>query len=59
MTTELSAEFSSAPSRSLAATDVLDARRDLDGRVVPEAVADLSHRLARHGLNVMRVGGPA
>lgn len=59
MTTELAAEFSSALSRSLVATVVLDARRDLDGRVVPEAVAYLLHRLARHRLNVMRAGGPA
>lgn len=51
VTNELAAEFSGVLSRPIVTTTVLDARNDLEGQIVPEALGEMLHRLAHHRLN--------
>lgn len=53
VTDELAAEFGGTLSRPIVTTTVLDAHRDLQGQVVPEALGEMLHRLAQHRLNRM------
>jgi hypothetical protein len=50
-TSELTAEFSGVVSRAIVTNTVLDARRDLEGQIVPEALGEMLHRLAHHRLD--------
>ncbi|MBB5800851.1 hypothetical protein F4560_000619 [Saccharothrix ecbatanensis] len=50
----LAVEFGGVVSRRVVTTTVLEARRDLEGRIVPEALAEMLHRLAHHRLDRMR-----
>jgi len=51
----LTAEFGGALSREAVAGTVLAARRDLEGQVVREALAEMLHHLARHRLDRLLV----
>jgi hypothetical protein len=53
VTSELAVEFSGLLSRPTVTNTVLDARRDLEGQIVPEALGEMLHRLAHHRLNCM------
>ncbi|WP_367138113.1 hypothetical protein [Saccharothrix sp. HUAS TT1] len=50
---KLSAEFAGRLSRGVVASTVLDARRDLQGQITPEAMAEMLHRLAHHRLGTL------
>lgn len=50
VTNGLAAEFSGVLSRPVVTRTVLDARQDLDGQIVPEALSEMLHRLAHHRL---------
>ncbi|WP_367129521.1 hypothetical protein [Saccharothrix sp. HUAS TT1] len=52
----LAAEFSGRVSRRIVQQTVADARLDLEGRVQPEALAEMLHRLAQHRLDAMITG---
>ncbi|WP_309117971.1 hypothetical protein [Saccharothrix sp.] len=47
----LAAEFGGRVPRRVVASTVVAARRDLEGQVAPEAVAEMLHRLAHHRLD--------
>ncbi len=49
----LSAEFGGRLSRKTVARTVLDARRDLEGQIMPEAIPEMLHRLAHHRLGAV------
>ncbi|OKI13964.1 hypothetical protein A6A25_16430 [Saccharothrix sp. CB00851] len=49
----LSAEFGGRLPRKVVARTVLDARRDLEGRIMPEAMAEMLHHLAHHRLGAV------
>lgn len=51
----LAAEFDGVLPREVVAGTVLAARRDLEGQVAREALAEMLHRLAHHRLDRMRV----
>ncbi|WP_329792150.1 hypothetical protein V1227_09580 [Lentzea sp. DG1S-22] len=46
----LAAEFSGVVPRAVVSRTVLDARQDLDGQIMPNALAEMLHHLARHRL---------
>lgn len=46
----LAAEFRGVVPRAVVSRTVLDARQDLDGQIVPDALAEMLHHLARHRL---------
>lgn len=48
VTNGLAAEFSGVLPRPVVSRTVLDARRDLEGQIVPEALGEMLHHLARH-----------
>ncbi|NGY66526.1 hypothetical protein G7043_47370 [Lentzea sp. NEAU-D13] len=50
VTNGLAAEFSGVLARPVVSKTVLDARRDLEGQIVPEALSEMLHQLARHRL---------
>ncbi|SMD24706.1 hypothetical protein [Lentzea albidocapillata] len=50
VTNGLAAEFSGVLARPVVSEAVLDARRDLEGQIVPEALSEMLHQLARHRL---------
>ena len=50
VTNGLAAEFSGVLPRPLVSRTVLDARQDLEGQIVPEALSEMLHHLARHRL---------
>ncbi|PSL57379.1 hypothetical protein B0I31_102357 [Saccharothrix carnea] len=52
----LNAEFHGVLSREVITGTVLTARRDLEGRVAFEALAEMLHHLARHRLDRIRDG---
>ena len=49
----LAEEFSGVLPRPVVSKTVLDARRDLEGQIVPEALGEMLHQLARHRLNTL------
>lgn len=51
--TALTVQFGGRVPRSTVARTVADARLDLEGRIEPEAPADMLHRLAQHRLDAM------
>lgn len=51
VTDALTEEFSGVLPKLVVSRTVLDARRDLEGQIVPEALGEMLHRLARHRLN--------
>lgn len=50
VTNGLAAEFSGVLARPVVSKTVLDARRDLEGQIMPEALSEMLHQLARHRL---------
>ncbi|MFJ8962637.1 hypothetical protein ACIRG5_24925 [Lentzea sp. NPDC102401] len=46
----LAAEFSGVLPRAVVSRTVIDAHQDLDGQIVPDALAEMLHHLARHRL---------
>lgn len=46
----LANEFSGVLPRTVVSRTVLDAHQDLDGQIVPAALAEMLHHLARHRL---------
>jgi hypothetical protein len=46
----LAAEFNGVLPRAIVSRTVLRAHQDLDGQIVPGALAEMLHRLARHRL---------
>jgi hypothetical protein len=59
VTNGLAAEFSGVLSRPAVTATVLDARRDLEGQIVPEALSEMLHQLARHRLQTLCRNGTA
>ena len=57
VTNGLAAEFSGVIARPVVSKTVLDARQDLEGQIVPEALSEMLHQLARHRLS--NLGGAA
>ncbi|MDQ2586755.1 hypothetical protein [Saccharothrix yanglingensis] len=51
----LTAEFHDVLPREVVTDTVLAARRDLEGQVAGEALAEMLHRLAHHRLTRLRV----
>ncbi|MEU4765122.1 hypothetical protein AB0H12_17875 [Actinosynnema sp. NPDC023794] len=49
----LAAHFGGRVPRDVVARTVTDARLDLEGRIQPEALAEMLHRLAAHRLDAM------
>ena len=49
----LAAHFGGRLPRTVVARTVADARLDLEGRIQPEALAEMLHRLARYRLDAM------
>lgn len=56
VTNGLAAEFSDVLPRSIVSSTVLAARRDLEGQIVPEALGEMLHQLARHRLSNLCAG---
>ncbi|MEU3648822.1 hypothetical protein AB0E59_35995 [Lentzea sp. NPDC034063] len=54
VTNGLAAEFSETISKPIVSRTVLEARRDLEGQIVPEALGEMLHHLARHRLTTLR-----
>ncbi|XVV01262.1 hypothetical protein ACQPW3_28115 [Actinosynnema sp. CA-248983] len=54
--TRLAAEFGGRVPRRVVLTTVTGARRDLEGQIVPEAFAEMLHRLAHHRLGALPTG---
>ncbi|NUT48121.1 MAG: hypothetical protein HOV94_12550 [Saccharothrix sp.] len=54
--TRLAAEFGGRVPRRVVLTTVTDARRDLEGQIVPEAFGEMLHRLAHHRLGTLPTG---
>lgn len=52
----LNADFHGVLTREVITATVLAARRDLEGRVASEALAEMLHHLARHRLDRIRDG---
>ena len=50
----LAAEFSGVLPNAVVSRTVLDAHQDLDGQIVPDALAEMLHHLARHRLVNLR-----
>lgn len=46
----LAIEFSGVLPRAVVSRTVLDAHQDLDGQIVPDALAEMLHHLVRHRL---------
>uniref|UniRef100_UPI0031D1E1E1 hypothetical protein n=1 Tax=Saccharothrix mutabilis TaxID=33921 RepID=UPI0031D1E1E1 len=54
--TRLAAEFGGRVPRKVVLSTVADARRDLEGQIVPEAIGEMLHRLAHHRLGTLPSG---
>ncbi|MER5264012.1 hypothetical protein ABTZ99_18260 [Actinosynnema sp. NPDC002837] len=52
-TVTLAAHFGGRVSREVVARTVTDARLDLEGRIQPEALAEMLHRLAQYRIDAM------
>lgn len=50
----LATEFNGVLPRAVVSRTVLDAHQDLDGQIVPDALAEMLHQLARHRLISLR-----
>lgn len=53
-TNRLAADFSGVIARPVVAATVMEARLDLEGQIVPEALSEMLHQLARHRLRSLR-----
>ncbi|WP_309112658.1 hypothetical protein [Saccharothrix sp.] len=51
--TRLAAEFGGRVSHKVVLSTVTDARRDLEGQIVPEAIGEMLHRLAHYRLDTL------
>ncbi|WP_434446760.1 hypothetical protein [Lentzea sp. E54] len=54
-TSELSAEYDGVLSSRIVADTVLGARRDLEGQIVPDAIGEMLHQLARYRLERLKI----
>ncbi|SEQ86566.1 hypothetical protein SAMN05216188_1063 [Lentzea xinjiangensis] len=59
VTNGLAAEFSGVIARPVVTRTVLEARDDLEGQIVPEALSEMLHQLARHRLGSLCSAGRA
>ncbi|MCG8922555.1 hypothetical protein [Lentzea sp. CC55] len=57
VTNGLAAEFSGVLPRPVVSRTVLDARQDLEGQIVPEALGEMLHHLAQHRLGSLCEAG--
>lgn len=53
VTNRLAAEFNGLISKPMVSRTVLEARRDLEGQIVAEALGEMLHHLARHRLTTL------